>query len=336
MYLWFIFNEEYQTMTNDKIIQRLERGSSQVQRTCSKFNKLFFYERGVPDVDLVLPLVELAAEEGIQVAESDEWPKCTRGGNTEGDLVGTLMTDAKNELIAEHGTAAVFHTQKEMREARNILFISSAYTAYYQRIIRRKLGLDDAAPTLAAPSPTLVNTPSSSESRGTKVRVNQIFEGAVKAWKPKNNDLKPGYIKVITHILQLIEADPEVKAGEKRALFGIMERSLWYPEHDVSPAKYAVRIRSLEAEKAEKKGDVVFEHVYPKLWVRNEVLLKIKNPTFEKVQEALDKYLIVALITKSEDEELNKPKYKHLIGFDRYKAAGISLASVLRPGERLT
>lgn len=323
-------------MTNDKIIQRLERGSVQVQRTCSKFNRLFFYERGVPDVDLVLPLAELAVEDGIEMAEADEWPRCTRGGNTEGDLAGTLMTDAKNELIFTHGERAVFHTQKEMPEARNILFITKGFEAAYQKIIARKLGLGDGAP-VAVPvqspvQPASVNT--APKMREKKVLVSEI-RAVVKPWKPKQNERKPGYIKVITHILQLIEADPNMSKGEKGALFNILERSLWYPEHDVQPTKYAVRIRSVAAEAAKNKKDVVFEHVYPKLWIR-EQLLKIKNPDFQKVQDFLDKHLVVALITKEEDDRLNLPEFRKYIGFERYQAAGIEIASVVHPGGSLT
>lgn len=84
-----------------------------------------------------------------------------------------------------------------------------------------------------------------------------------------------------------------------------------------------------------QNGQLVYDHAVPFRYIQDE-LLSLHQPSNDKIEEVLNRFETIVLITKDEDTQLNAAGYNHKmppgwkVGEDplaRYKAVGIEIVS---------
>ena len=122
-------------------------------------------------------------------------------------------------------------------------------------------------------------------------------------------------------IMKLILVDNEIGKEMKKKVIDTM---LWNISGlgEGSFGKYLIRFRSKKS-LDNQDARIIHEHVYPKKYLIEKIMNE-NNPD----DETIDK-IFGCIVTEDEHRELHKKEHKNLIGWERYKAAGIEVQDMI-------
>ena len=110
----------------------------------------------------------------------------------------------------------------------------------------------------------------------------------------------------------------------------ILKEALWMAT-EIEFHKHKISLRTPEADAEILRGlpklgsRVQHEHVYQRKWVIQQLLAEP-----ERAEALLDEYAVACVVTKAQTEELKK--HDALVGWERYKAAGLTVVEVQADG----
>lgn len=136
-----------------------------------------------------------------------------------------------------------------------------------------------------------------------------------------------GFEILLKHLLWYIDEKLDDNGELKKGLGRHVRQKFWSEK----------AIDAFNSKKTNRTKNLQFEHVVPLNIIKSHVIEMLHdNATVDEIVEFLDRYLLVCIITKEEDDKLTELGFKVSLGtelskdtvWNRYKESGIKVCNV--------